>query len=167
MRIAEFNQLDWGQAVATLTRCCAATRWVDAMVKARPYADSDAILANADMVWESMQNSDLFEAFAAHPKIGDVSSLREKYHNTKALAAGEQALVDQAEEQVLLALAEANEQYINQYGFIFIVCATGKSAQQMLDLLLLRLNNTRQQELVNAAEEQRKITAIRINKLFD
>lgn len=167
MLITEFNQLDWGEAVAALTSCCAASRWVDAMVKVRPYTDSDAVLANADVVWQTMQTQDYFEAFAAHPKIGDLSSLQEKYQNTKALAAGEQTLVDQADESVLLALAEANDQYLNQYGFIFIVCASGKTAQQMLDLLLARLNNTRQQELINAAEEQRKIIMIRIQKLFN
>ena len=101
-----------------------------------------------------------------HPKIGDVGSLKAKYTNSKALASGEQALVSEADEQVLVDLAQGNSDYLEKFGFIFIVFASGKSAQQMLALLQARIGNSRASELVNACEQQRLIFQRRLEALL-
>jgi len=105
-------------------------------------------------------------AFEAHPQIGDINSLRQKYAATKKMAAGEQNSVNDASESVLTSLVKGNQDYLNKFGFIFIVFASGKSAAQMLSLLQTRLVNSRTQELENAAAEQNKITLLRLKKLF-
>lgn len=136
------------------------------MVKSRPYAKAGDVLHQADIHWQEVGEEDYLEAFEGHPKIGDINSLKEKYANTKQLAAGEQSGVTTASDVVIDRLAEGNRRYQEKFGFIFIVCATGKSAQEMSDLLQARLNNTRQSELGIAAQEQRKIFQIRLNQLL-
>lgn len=166
MTLDELNRLDTATATATFSQCCAAQNWVSGMVQALPFASADAMLDEADRIWSQMQEADWLEAFLAHPQIGNVNTLRQKYANTKALAAGEQAAVQVASDHVLQALAEGNHAYLDRFGFIFIVCATGKSASEMLALLQARLLNTRDQELANAAAEQHKITRLRLQKLL-
>ena len=123
-------------------------------------------MLSADRIWQESSEADLLQAFQGHPEIGDVSTLREKYRNTEKLAGHEQSGVNTASENTLHLLAQGNHDYKEKFGFIFIVCATGKSAEEMLGLLQKRLPNNREQELANAAEEQRKITHIRIEKLI-
>ncbi len=166
MTLNELNQLGNEKAVEAFMQCCTASSWVDKMVASRPFADVAAMSAAADKNWQGLLDSDYLEAFEGHPKIGDVNSLRAKYANTKALASGEQSSVNEASEQVLNDLSQGNDDYFNKFGFIFIVCATGKSAAQMLALLQARLPNDRATELVNASEEQRKIFHIRLEKLL-
>lgn len=112
-----------------------------------------------------LSDEDWLQAFDAHPKIGDVTSLKKKYANTHSLASGEQSATAAADESVLQRLKNGNDAYADKFGFIFIVCATGKSADEMLALLEARLPNTRAQEIENAAREQAKITHIRLDKL--
>lgn len=166
MTLEELNQLPSEQAVAAFSQCCAASDWVNAMAAARPFANVASLLATADQIWSTMDEANLLEAFSAHPQIGNVETLREKYASTKALAAGEQSSVSQASEETLQALARDNVAYLQKFGFIFIVFATGKSAAEMLALLQARLPNSRKQELRNAAQEQHKITALRLHKLL-
>ncbi|MGC1507379.1 2-oxo-4-hydroxy-4-carboxy-5-ureidoimidazoline decarboxylase [Ketobacter sp. MCCC 1A13808] len=166
MNLNTLNTMPISQAGDTFRQCCAATGWVDGMVRSRPYATLVSILNTSDHIWMDMRESDLLEAFSAHPQIGNVDSLRQKYASTKAMAAGEQASVQQATEETIQALVKGNAEYLEKFGFIFIVCATGKSADEMLALLHARLPNSRPQELQNAAEEQHKITALRLEKLF-
>ena len=166
MNIEELNTLSVEQATHVFMQCCTASAWVEAMVKARPFSDSRAIATQADLVWQRLEEKDYLEAFEGHPQIGNVATLRAKYANTKELASGEQSSVNQASEQVLVDLAKGNADYLDKFGFIFIVCATGKSAAEMLALLLERLPNNRATELANAAEEQRKIFHLRIDKLL-
>ena len=113
-----------------------------------------------------MTAADWREAFAHHPKIGDVESLRRKFASTSVWTAGEQSGVVGAEEAVLTALAEGNAAYEARFGYIFIVCATGKSAGEMLEILQTRLLSGPRTELRVAAEEQKKITRLRLEKLF-
>jgi 2-oxo-4-hydroxy-4-carboxy-5-ureidoimidazoline decarboxylase len=167
MTLEEFNNLPVAAAATALSQCCAAHAWVQAMVEARPYANIQQLLEAADKIWQSMDEKNLLEAFSAHPQIGNVVSLLEKYASTKAMAAGEQSAITTASKETLETLAHANRTYLEKFGFIFIVCATGKSVQEMLNLLYARLPNSREKELLNAAEEQRKITAIRLQKLLD
>jgi len=166
MNLDTLNTLTVEQATHTFMQCCTASVWVESMVKARPFIDTAGLTIHADLVWEKLEEADYLEAFEGHPQIGNVATLRAKYANTKELASGEQGAVSQATEQVLADLAKGNADYLDKFGFIFIVCATGKSAAEMLALLLERLPNNRATELTNAAEEQRKIFHLRIEKLL-
>lgn len=136
------------------------------MVAGRPYRDLDHLLGHSRSLWPDLTEADWLQAFSAHPRIGDINSLREKYASTRSLASSEQAGAREAEESVLERLREGNDRYLERYGFIFIVCATGKSASEMLELLEQRLGNSREQEIRNAAQEQIRITELRLEKLF-
>jgi 2-oxo-4-hydroxy-4-carboxy-5-ureidoimidazoline decarboxylase len=131
----------------------------------RPFASSDDLKVTSDTIWISAEEKDWKEAFTHHPKIGDVSALQKKFA-TKEWAKEEQSGVGAASEDVLDELVKGNSEYEKKFGYIFIVCATGKSAQEMLDLLKKRLLNSAQEELKIAAREQNKITHLRIEKLF-
>ena len=163
------NGLDSELATA-LETCCAAQDWVTGMVKEGDFENDEAVIDRADAVWNTIGESTdhetvWLEAFSAHPRIGDINTLREKYSNTKKIASGEQSGVESAEEATLQRLAIANDEYFEKFGFIFIVCATGKSAKEMLAILEDRLLNDRDTELKIAAQEQLKITKIRLRKL--
>ena len=166
MTLLALNQADTAEAARLLRQCCTSENWIALLLQARPFADASALHAEADRAWDAMQETDYLQSFEGHPKIGDVNSLKAKYASTKALAAGEQAAVDSAGDQIITALAEGNAAYEKKFGFIFIVCASGKSAGEMLGLLQARLPNSREQELMNAAEEQRKIFHLRLEKLL-
>jgi 2-oxo-4-hydroxy-4-carboxy-5-ureidoimidazoline decarboxylase len=160
------NALDEIAAAAALRRCCGSERWVIAMNRERPYASTPALLAAAERHWSLLEGRDLLEAFSQHPQIGeDVSSLRQRFVATHALSAREQSGLSGADEATLLALRDSNRAYRKRFGFIFIVCASGKSASEMLALLRARLPNERAAELALAAAEQAKITALRLRGL--
>ena len=166
MTIDDLNRQSKQNAAYALLQCCTSGRWVERMLACRPFFNFRAVHEAADQSWLALDEGDYLQAFEGHPKIGDVNSLRAKYANTKALASGEQSAVSEATDEVLIKLSEGNDAYFNKFGFIFIVCATGKSAGEMLALLEARLPNTRDIELQNAAEEQRKIFHIRLEKLL-
>jgi OHCU decarboxylase len=166
MRVACFlNELDAAAARRELTTCCAAGAWVDAMLARRPYANDDDLMAAAEQAASALEAGDWLEAFAAHPLIGDVATLREKYAATKELAAAEQSGVAGAANATIQELAGLNRAYRERFGFIFIVFATGKTADQMLAILKSRMDNSRDEELRGAAEEQLKITRLRLSRL--
>ena len=166
MTLEKLNYLSEADAKLACNTCCTSDTWVSGMVEARPFSDLYELQKVALNVWDKCQEADLLQAFEGHPKIGDLSSLREKYANTKGLASNEQSGVNVATEEVLQALADGNNDYDKKNGFIFIVFATGKSAAEMLVLLQKRLLNDLATELKKAALEQSKITALRINKLL-
>ena len=161
----KLNSLVEDDARAALANCCAAEKWVSGMLSARPFASDDAVFAACDQVAATLSESDWLEAFAAHPLIGDVDSLRKRYDATKQLAAGEQLGVEAASETTLRGLAMLNAAYLQRFGFIFIVFATGKTADEMLAILRSRIGNGREQEIIHAAAEQLKITRLRLTKL--
>ncbi len=165
--IETLNQLDPQAARARLARCCGAQRWVTHLLEQSPFASTAQLRHAADELWWVLGPDDWREAFTHHPKIGDMASLRTKFASTQTWAAGEQASVSEASEAILAGLARGNAAYEQKFGYIFIVCATGKSAQEMLTLLEQRLPNDPATELKIAAEEQRKITQIRLGKLID
>jgi len=168
MNLSTFNQLDKSAVKDALTKCCGASRWVDLVSEHHPFKDQKQLLEVADMHWyQDCTKADYLEAFTHHPKIGDIKSLEKKFASTKQWAGNEQAGVNTASKEVLLALAQGNTDYENKFGYIFIVCATGKSAQEMLDLLEQRLPNTPAEEIKIAMAEQHKITHIRLNKLLE
>ncbi|MEX2269935.1 MAG: 2-oxo-4-hydroxy-4-carboxy-5-ureidoimidazoline decarboxylase [Vicinamibacterales bacterium] len=160
---AGLDALSPEDARAMLTRACGASRWVDRMMARRPFGSDARLLRTARIEWFGLTEVDWLEAFSHHPKIGDRASLAERFPATHDLSAIEQAGVGRADDEVLSALAEANQTYLDRFGFIFIVCATGKTAEEMLALLRARLPNDRATELRIAAEEQSKITALRLS----
>ena len=160
------NALTQEDACELLAQSCGASRWVQAMVEARPYQDMEALKQNAQTIWGTMERSDILEAFDHHPRIGaDIQALRKKFATTASLSESEQASVAHASEETLLALRDGNKKYEARYGHIFIVCATGKSAQEMLELLEARMDNEPDEELRIAAAEQAKITQIRLENI--
>lgn len=166
LTIANFNSMTGEEAVACLKRLCGAAAWCHGMSIARPVESLDAIHRTADRMFDDLGESDWREAFAAHPKLGDLTSLRMKYAGNREWSGGEQAGVGQAAEETLRALARLNAEYEAKFGYIFILCATGKSAAQMLEALRARLPHAPEQELPIAVAELRKITHLRIDKLF-
>lgn len=167
MTIQELNSLPKTDLAEALQKCCGATAWVQNMVALFPIADAESIMAEATAQWNKLSEADWREAFTHHPKIGgDVAALREKFASTSTWAEGEQASVKQASQATLEALAAGNTEYEQKFGYIFIVCATGKTADEMLALLQARLPNKPEVEIVIAAGEQDKITRIRLEKLL-
>lgn len=166
MTLAELNALPEDQARSALTRCCGASRWVDAMLGRRPYAGKSAVLAAAETAWAAAGEADRLEAFAHHPRIGGRDALRARFAATRDWSRGEQSGAAAADEVTLAALAEGNAAYEKKFGMIFIVCATGKSAAEVLALLKARLAHDRAAEFVVAAGEQAKITRLRLEKLL-
>ena len=161
MDLAGLNRLDRSAAERELLRCCGSTRWARAMAAVRPFADLAGIAAEADKIWRGLGPDDWREAFAAHPRISAPPS-----GESGAWARQEQAGARTASDAVRDRLASANQQYEARFGHIFIVCATGKTAEDMLAILEHRLTNPPAAELGVAAEEQRKIMQLRIGKLL-
>ncbi len=153
------------EASALLMACCGSTRWVERMLGRRPFGSRAALLAAAREEWFALSGEDWREAFSHHPKIGDLNALRTRFAATRHLAEREQSGVTGAPEDVFEALAEGNLAYQQKFGFIFIVCASGRSATEMLDLLLTRFRNDPAAEILIAAEEQAQITARRLEDL--
>jgi 2-oxo-4-hydroxy-4-carboxy-5-ureidoimidazoline decarboxylase len=131
-----------------------------------PADDMVELLNDAEDLWYQCTQTDWLEAFTHHPKIGDVESLTKKFASTAQWASGEQMAVNTASQQIIEALAKGNEAYEQKFGFIFIVCATGKSAEEMLQLLQARLPNSTETEINIAMDEQNKITQLRLQKLL-
>ena len=145
-----------------LRACCGSERWVERMMHSRPFASRETALAAARDVWLSLDETDWREAFSRHPRIGDRDALQRRFPESHHLSAREQAGVDGAHEDVLGELASRNREYEARFGYIFIVCATGKSAGEMLVLLRERLTHSPADEIRVAAGEQAKITALRL-----
>ena len=132
------------------------------MLGQRPFGSRDALLSAARSVWDALDEDDWREAFTCHPRIGDRDALRQRFPATHALSTREQAGVDGADDDILDALAEGNIRYEAIFGYIFIVCAAGRSAEEMLAMLTARLGNDPAREIRIAAGEQAKITALRL-----
>ena len=167
MTLKEFNDLDKGAARKELMKCCGSSRWALLMIKNLPFASEVDLLNKASQIWkEECKKQDWLEAFENHPKIGDIKSMEKKFAATKNWAGAEQAGVAKANEKIIEELAKGNNAYEEKFHFIFIVCATGKSAEEMLYLLKSRLRNNYEDELMIAMNEQNKITQIRLQKLI-
>lgn len=160
------NGLNHLEATAALTRCCGASRWVRQMVEARPYTSRTHLLGHAEHLWWRLGNADWLEAFTHHPPIGgDIDKLRHRFAATSAWSEREQGAVPLADEATLEALARGNREYSGSFGHVFIVCASGLTAGEMLGMLEQRLDNEPDAELRIAAGEQAKITRLRLEKL--
>ncbi|WP_442482110.1 2-oxo-4-hydroxy-4-carboxy-5-ureidoimidazoline decarboxylase [Aeoliella sp. SH292] len=163
--VKHLNGLDADAAIAELQKCCGSSWWCGQLAARRPFDDAKSLLETVDEVFDRMPREAWLEAFAAHPRIGDLDSLRMKFAGNREWSGGEQAGVSVASDEVLQALAQGNDDYFECFGYLFIVCATGKSADEMLAILKVRLGNDAESELAIAAGEQRKITRLRLEKL--
>ena len=162
MTIGDLNVLSRSRAAAEFLKCCGSARWASGMSASRPFDSLPQMQGRSDEIWASLSKTDWLEAFAVHPRIGgQMPGSRSRW------AAEEQSGAASADEESKARLAALNDLYTRRFGYIFIVCATGKSAAEMLDLLEARLSNGPNAELLNAAEEQRKITNLRLAKLVD
>jgi len=164
------DQLDTAPepAVAVaLERCCGARAWVLGMLARRPFRAAQSLHEAAGQVFSTLGRDDLLEAFSHHPRIGDIDGLRQRFASTAQWASGEQSGAAAADEATLRRLAEGNADYETRHGHIFIVCATGLTAAEMLSRLEARLLNDPADELRNAAAEQLKITHLRLDKLLE
>ncbi len=165
MTIEKLNSLKPQVATDELFKCCGSINWAKKLSQERPFKNLHDLVATSDEVWQKSSKADGLEAFTHHPKIGDLKNLEKKFASTKEWAGGEQAAVNVATQIVLQALAKGNEDYEKKFGFIFIVCASGKSAEEMLALLNERMGNDKETEIKIAMAEQNKITKIRLKKL--
>jgi OHCU decarboxylase len=150
-------------ALEAMIACCGARRWAQAMVARRPIRTVAELSAAADKEWERMQEADWMEAFACHPRIGGRKAAHASPQSS-AWSGQEQTSITEAAAQVLAELSAGNEFYEQRFGFTYIVCATGRSAEEMLAILNRRLAGDRVSELREAAEQQRQITQIRLGK---
>jgi 2-oxo-4-hydroxy-4-carboxy-5-ureidoimidazoline decarboxylase len=167
MTIDDLNKHSSADIFSLLQKCCGAESWVRRMIHARPYQSVDHLISLAIDHWQALSTVERLEAFKHHPRIGDLKTLSKKYHNTANLASEEQSLTQEASESTLKELADYNHRYVEKFGFIFIICATGKSAAAMLKSLKDRIGNQREQEIRIASEEQIKITCLRLKKLIE
>jgi OHCU decarboxylase len=165
-RLDQLNQLPADFAEAEFLKCCGSTRWARSMTNVRPFKSLNDLLAKADSVWWSLGQEDWLEAFRSHPKIGEKKAAATQPEQARSWSAQEQSGVANASAILNAELAQRNRDYEDRFGFIFIVCASGKSPQEMPAILNDRMRNDSETELRVAAEEQAKITSLRLEKLL-
>jgi OHCU decarboxylase len=164
--LERLNALPAPEAEARFEECCASSAWARRMTAARPFTSFRQVSEEADRIWRSLSKEDWLEAFVAHPKIGSSPPNSEGSGRFHAWSREEQGGTRGASPETLANLADANRDYEERFGHIFIVCASGRNAAEMLALAQARLGNDRATELAIAAEEQRKITRLRLEKLL-
>ena len=153
-------------AQAALLACCGSAIWARRVAEARPFESLAGLHAAAERVWQDLAREDWLQAFAAHPKIGEKRAAAAN-PQSQAWSEKEQSTAAGAAEATMAELARLNEEYEQRFGYIYIVCATGKTADEMLALLRARLQNDADTELKLAAAEQAKITRLRLEKLLN
>jgi OHCU decarboxylase len=163
--LERLNLLPASQAENELLKCCGSNEWAQRLIAQRPFESLDDLISKADRVWWSLKPRDWLEAFHSHPKIGEKQAARAMAAEAQKWSTDEQSGIQNSAPDTIEALAELNRQYEEKFGYIFIVCATGKSSAEMLAILRARLENNADEELRAAAAEQAKITALRLEKL--
>ena len=164
--LERLNTLPAEQAEGELLACCGSTAWARGVARRRPFADTRGLLDCADQVWRSLGRADWLEAFSQHPRIGGRAAHASPGARAREWSSNEQAGVVGAPVSTTGALERLNDEYEDRFGYIYIVCATGKSASELLAILEARLHNAPDDEIQMAAEEQRRITHLRIAKLL-
>jgi OHCU decarboxylase len=165
--LARWNSLPVDEAMQAILPCCGSKAWAQEMVARRPLTDVSALLSVADETWRSLTRSDWMEAFQSHPRIGESRPLQFSSTQSVEWSAKEQRKVEDADAAVKSALADGNREYERRFGRTFIVCATDKSAPEIVEMLRRRLNNDQDTELHEAAEQQRQIMQIRLRKWIE
>jgi OHCU decarboxylase len=166
-KLASLNSLPANEARSELLKCCGSKEWAQRMSAERSFAGPEDLIAKADRVWWSLEPGDWLEAFLSHPKIGEKKAAAAVSDESKRWSEAEQAGVSGATTETMQALADLNQKYEDKFGYIFIVCASGKSSDEMLAILRERLENDPDEELRIAAAEQAKITRLRLMKLVE
>jgi 2-oxo-4-hydroxy-4-carboxy-5-ureidoimidazoline decarboxylase len=163
--VAQLDTMSESEAAFKLAACCGSSRWVAEMVRRRPFSDPMQLFSAGEEVASQLTDDDWREAFSHHPKIGERKASAKVSTTAASWSKGEQASTGRVSGAIRDALSAANAEYERKFGFIFIICATGLSADEILSALLARLENTPEQEMIIAAGEQRKITRLRLEKL--
>jgi OHCU decarboxylase len=161
------DDLSLAEAAARLRVCCGSLRWVDAMAGARPFKTPQRARDEADRIWNGLAREDWLEAFDHHPRIGERKAAIPQGEAGSALSSQEQARAAAASDAIREQLARVNADYERRFGYIYIVCASGKSAEELLAIARSRLGNDPETELCVAAEEQRQIMQLRLAKLLE
>jgi len=164
--LERFNRLSQAQARKALLDCCGSQEWVKCMLQRMPFPDRAYVFDTADKTWAALGPADWLEAFRHHPAIGAKRAEKTQSATAKRWSRGEQSMAQIAAPQTLAALARANQEYQARFGHVFLICATGKTSAEILESLEQRLSNDPAVELRIAAEEQRKITRLRLEKLL-
>jgi 2-oxo-4-hydroxy-4-carboxy-5-ureidoimidazoline decarboxylase len=162
--LARWNELPQEEAAREILPCCGSETWAADMASRRPIQDELSLMETSDAIWRGLPESEWLEAFRSHPRIGESRAEADSVAQSWAWSEQEQQKAASADEAMKLALKWGNREYEQKFGRIFIVCATGKSAAEILEILRRRLHNDEATELQQAAEEQRKIMHIRLNK---
>jgi 2-oxo-4-hydroxy-4-carboxy-5-ureidoimidazoline decarboxylase len=162
--LGRWNEASRAEAVREIMACCGATAWAERVARRRPFFDEASLLAASDEVWLSLPAADRLEAFRSHPRIGESSAQAPLTAQSASWSRREQGKVTASDEEAKTALAAGNRAYEQRFGHIFIVCATGKSAAEILAILHHRMQNDVVTELREAAEQQRQITQLRLKK---
>lgn len=160
------NSLPPADAEKELLQCCGSTRWARRMAETRPFTSLDSLLASANDIWWSLDRNDWLEAFRSHPKIGEKKAAEPVSKQAHQWSGQEQSGVTTASQDTVDSLATLNRAYEQKFGFIFIICATGKTSDEILSALRERLDHDTADELPIAAAEQCKITVLRLKKLL-
>lgn len=162
--LARLNAMPREEAAAVLRSCCGSKRWAAAMAGARPFASVDTLMAESEAWWnwKKMTREDLLEAFSHHPRIGERNMTA--FGEGAAQASKEQSGMALATEAQRREFAAGNEAYERKFGHVFLIFASGKTPEQMLEQLRARMNNDGETELANAAAEQAKITRLRLER---
>ncbi len=164
--LAWLNGLRQEQARKSFLDCCGSSRWAEKMSNFRPFLNVEQLLQTAEKVWASLDQNDWLEAFGRHPSVGGKKAPQKQSGTARKWSSREQSRVQSASERVRAQLAEANQAYDAKFNSVFLICASGKTAEEILENLRARLLNDADTERQIAAEEQRKITRIRLEKLL-
>lgn len=164
--IVRWNSLSPQEAEAALLSCCGSRAWAQKVAARRPCKNLQELRQAADTIWWELSQEDWREAFRSHPKIGGEKAEQATTAEAERWSAEEQEGRNDSPPETLAALAEGNRAYQERFGYIFIVCATGKTPEEMLALLRQRLQNDSDTEIRIAAEEQLRITNLRLEKLL-
>jgi OHCU decarboxylase len=168
MDFESLSALPPDEAQKEFLKCCGSVKWAQAMVQLRQYAAGvEGLTLFANAMWWCLEPADWLEAFRSHPKIGEKKAAEPVSSQSQQWSGQEQSGMRDAGDHTIDSLAQLNREYEEKFGFIFIVCATGKSASEMLTLLRERIQNDPETELPIAAAEQAKITELRLKKLIN
>jgi OHCU decarboxylase len=167
VNLKSLNELPPGEVSQEFLKCCGSKRWAGTMTSRRPFESLEELTRTATDVWWSLNHDDWLEAFRSHPKIGEKKTAELVSTQSQQWSGQEQSGMRAAAEDTIDSLAKLNREYEAKFGFIFIVCATGKSAGEMLSLLGQRIGNDPDAELRIAAAQQAKITELRLKKLIN
>jgi allantoicase len=165
--LERFNRLPRQRAVRALLDCCGSKKWAEQMAARRPFAGEVELFEAADNIWSALAREDWLEAFQHHPPIGEMRARARQSATANRWSSNEQSSAQKAAPEVLEALAVQNGAYAEKFGYVFLICATGKSSEEILNVLRRRLPNDPDTELRIAKEEQRKITRLRLEKLLE